>query len=259
MTQPEPQRLGVAAESIAGETRVAATPATVRQLAALGYQVVVESGAGSASSFSDDSYTEAGALIGDPWQADIVLKVNAPSKDEIDRLPEGATLVSLIAPALNPELVDDLARRPITALAMDAVPRISRAQSLDVLSSMANIAGYRAVDGGGARLRPVLHRPGHRGRQGAARQGAGGRRGRGRARRDRRGLQPRRDRAGHRPAARGGRAGALAGRGVPRRRGGAGGEHRRLRQGDLARTTTAGRPRSTPSRPRTSTSSSPPR
>jgi H+-translocating NAD(P) transhydrogenase subunit alpha len=145
MTQPAPQRLGVTAESIAGETRVAATPTTVRQLAALGYEVVVESGAGTASSFSDDAYTEAGARIGDPWQTEIVLKVNAPSNDEIARLPDGATLVSLISPALNPDLVEALARRPITVLAMDAVPRISRAQSLDVLSSMANIAGYRAV------------------------------------------------------------------------------------------------------------------
>ena len=78
-------------------------------------------------------------------RADIVLKVNAPSDDEIAALRDGATLVSLISPALNPELVEKLAARPITVLAMDAVPRISRAQSLDVLSSMANIAGYRAV------------------------------------------------------------------------------------------------------------------
>ncbi len=145
MTHPEPQRLGVAAESIEGETRVAATPATVRRLAALGYQVVVEPGAGVASSFSDDAYAEAGAVIGDPWQAGIVLKVNAPSGQEIGRLRDGATLVALISPALNPELLEELARRRITVLAMDAVPRISRAQSLDVLSSMANIAGYRAV------------------------------------------------------------------------------------------------------------------
>jgi NAD(P) transhydrogenase subunit alpha len=81
----------------------------------------------------------------DAWQADVVLRVNAPATDEIGRLRDGATLISLLSPGLNPDLVDALAQRPITVLAMDAVPRISRAQSLDVLSSMANIAGYRAV------------------------------------------------------------------------------------------------------------------
>ncbi|MGW0477142.1 Re/Si-specific NAD(P)(+) transhydrogenase subunit alpha [Streptomyces coeruleorubidus] len=143
--EPEPQRIGIPAESTAGETRVAATPATVGRLAALGYEVVVEPGAGASSRFSDAAYEEAGAQLGDPWQAEIVLKVNGPSSEEIGRLRDGATLIALIGPALHPELVDELARRPITVLAMDAVPRISRAQSLDVLSSMANIAGYRAV------------------------------------------------------------------------------------------------------------------
>jgi len=141
-------RLGVVAESIPGETRVAATPATVRQLIALGYEVSVESGAGVASSFADDAYVEAGATIGstsDVWKCDVVFKVNAPTSEEIALLADGATLISLIGPALNPDLVEELAKRPITVLAMDAVPRISRAQSLDVLSSMANIAGYRAV------------------------------------------------------------------------------------------------------------------
>jgi NAD(P) transhydrogenase alpha subunit len=127
---------------------VSATPATVGKLLDLGYEIVVESGAGAASSFPDDAYAAAGASVGtaeEAWQADVVLRVNAPATDEIARLRDGATLVSLLSPALNPDLVDALARRPITVLAMDAVPRISRAQSLDVLSSMANIAGYRAV------------------------------------------------------------------------------------------------------------------
>jgi NAD(P) transhydrogenase subunit alpha len=124
---------------------VAATPQTVGQLIKLGYSVAVEPGAGDASSFSDAAYVEAGAEIGDVWAADVVLKVNAPSDVEIAALKDKATLVSLISPALNPELVEKLSARPITVLAMDAVPRISRAQSLDVLSSMANIAGYRAV------------------------------------------------------------------------------------------------------------------
>ncbi|WP_216587399.1 Re/Si-specific NAD(P)(+) transhydrogenase subunit alpha [Streptomyces brasiliscabiei] len=143
--EPEPQSIGVPAESTAGETRVAATPVTVAKLVALGYDVVVEPGAGASSRFSDAAYAEAGARLGDPWAAQIVLKVNGPSTEEIGRLPDGATLIALISPALDPELVEALARRPITVLAMDAVPRISRAQSLDVLSSMANIAGYRAV------------------------------------------------------------------------------------------------------------------
>ncbi|MCU7820491.1 Re/Si-specific NAD(P)(+) transhydrogenase subunit alpha [Kitasatospora sp. DSM 101779] len=142
---PPPQRLGVAAESATGETRVAATPATVRQLLALGYEVVVESGAGSASGFTDDAYRDAGAQIGEAWHADVVLKVNAPSDEEVARLRDGATLVGLLGPNQNKDLLDLLAQRPVTALALDAVPRISRAQSMDVLSSMANIAGYRAV------------------------------------------------------------------------------------------------------------------
>jgi NAD(P) transhydrogenase subunit alpha len=140
--------VGVVAESIPGETRVAATPATVAQLIGLGYEVSVEAGAGTAASFTDEAYAKAGATIGstaEVWRSDIVFKVNAPTTEEIGQLADGATLVSLIGPALNPDLVDALATRPITVLAMDAVPRISRAQSLDVLSSMANIAGYRAV------------------------------------------------------------------------------------------------------------------
>ncbi|MFB9835765.1 Re/Si-specific NAD(P)(+) transhydrogenase subunit alpha [Actinoallomurus acaciae] len=136
--------IGVVSES-QNETRVAATPKTVRQLQGLGYNVVVEAGAGERSSFTDDAYAEAGAAIGDPWAAEVVFKVNAPTAEEIARLHDGAIVVALLAPASDPELLDALAARPITALAMDAVPRISRAQSLDVLSSMANIAGYRAV------------------------------------------------------------------------------------------------------------------
>lgn len=138
-------QIGIPRESVAGETRVAGTPQTVGQLIKLGYSVVVESGAGEASSFGDSAFVEAGAEIGDPWASDVVLKVNAPNDGEIAAVKDGATLVSLVSPALNPDLVEKLAARPITVLAMDAVPRISRAQSLDVLSSMANIAGYRAV------------------------------------------------------------------------------------------------------------------
>jgi NAD(P) transhydrogenase subunit alpha len=140
-------RIGIVAER-PGENRVAATPTTVPKIIALGYDVVVESGAGAASSFPDSAFAAAGAEIVDgdaAWSSPIVLKVEPPTRAEIDRLAEGATLVGLLSPALRPDLVEALASRGITAIAMDAVPRISRAQSMDVLSSMANIAGYRAV------------------------------------------------------------------------------------------------------------------
>src|SRR3954451_17333935 len=137
--------IGAVKESRRGETRVAVTPASVKQLLALGYEVVVDPGAGALSSFTDRVYAEAEATVGDALKADVVLAVNAPTSDQLDGLRAGATVVGILNPVLNPALVQDLAGRPITAMAMDAVPRISRAQSLDVLSSMANIAGYRAV------------------------------------------------------------------------------------------------------------------
>ena len=141
-------RIGVPKESRPGETRVAATPKTVSQMVGLGYEVVVEAGAGARASFGDTAYQEAGAAVAGPdevWPSDIILKVNAPSDEEISRLRPGAILAGLLAPALSPDLVEHLTAQGVTALAMDAVPRISRAQSLDVLSSMANIGGYRAV------------------------------------------------------------------------------------------------------------------
>lgn len=141
-------QLGVPAESKAGETRVAATPKTVEQIVKLGYDVVVEPGSGALSSYPDQSYVDAGARLAtadEVWASDIVAKVNAPTDAEVARMRPGTTLASLLSPALNPELVERLREQGVTTLAMDAVPRISRAQSLDVLSSMANIAGYRAV------------------------------------------------------------------------------------------------------------------
>lgn len=141
-------RIGVPRESRVGETLVAATPKTAGQLAALGYDVVVESGAGDLADQYDAAYVAAGASVGsadEVWASDIVVKVNAPTDDEIGRLRRGATVVSLMAPARSPELLAQLQAQGVTGLAMDAVPRISRAQSLDVLSSMANVAGYRAV------------------------------------------------------------------------------------------------------------------
>ena len=137
--------IGVLREAREGETRVAATPSTVVHLLKLGYQVVVDAHAGELSAFPDEAYVAAGARVGSALEADIVLCVNPPSAAQLDGLHEGSTVIGILNPRLDPDLVEDLARRPITALAMDAVPRISRAQSLDVLSSMANIAGYRAV------------------------------------------------------------------------------------------------------------------
>nr|WP_308190904.1 Re/Si-specific NAD(P)(+) transhydrogenase subunit alpha [Pseudonocardia terrae] len=135
------------AESTKAETRVALTPETVRKAIDLGYAVTVESGAGVRAGFDDAAYVAAGAEVseGPVWDADVVVTIDAPAADEIERLRPGSTLVSMLAPRFEPERIEALAAQGVTALAMDAVPRISRAQSLDVLSSMANIAGYRAV------------------------------------------------------------------------------------------------------------------
>jgi NAD(P) transhydrogenase subunit alpha len=141
-------RIGIVAESAEGETRVSATPSTVVQLLKLGYEVSVENKAGAHSSYPDGDYARSGAHIVDrqaAWSANVVLTVNAPSDDELALLEPGATLVSWLSPGLNAAIVDKLVALPITALAIDAVPRLSRAQSMDVLSSTGNIAGYRAV------------------------------------------------------------------------------------------------------------------
>ncbi|MFF2304129.1 Re/Si-specific NAD(P)(+) transhydrogenase subunit alpha [Streptomyces sp. NPDC058128] len=137
--------VGVLKEARAGESRVSATPATVEQIRTLGYGVVVDAGAGIAAGFTDSAYEAAGATVGDAVAMDVVLGVNAPAPSQLDRIRPEATVIALFAPAFDPAMVEDLGRRPFTALSMDAVPRISRAQSMDVLSSMANIAGYRAV------------------------------------------------------------------------------------------------------------------
>ncbi|MEW5289309.1 Re/Si-specific NAD(P)(+) transhydrogenase subunit alpha [Erwinia papayae] len=140
--------IGITRERLPNEARVAATPKTVEQLLTLGFSVTVERGAGKLASFDDDAYLAAGATVTDTasvWQADIVMKVNAPTDEEIALSREGCTLISFIWPAQNPELLEKLAERKVTVMSMDAVPRISRAQSLDALSSMANIAGYRAI------------------------------------------------------------------------------------------------------------------
>ena len=143
-------KIGVPKETYAGEKRVATTPEVIKWLQKLGYSVAVESGAGSEANFSDDAYREAGAeIINDTealWDsADIIFKVRAPDDNEIELLHEGQTLISFIWPAQNEALMQKLSSKKINILAMDSVPRISRAQKMDALSSMANIAGYRAI------------------------------------------------------------------------------------------------------------------
>src|SRR5512139_2740429 len=148
-------RVGIPREIGLGERRVAATPETTRRLILLGFDVLVEPGAGELASFQDTDYEAAGATIAsnatDVWaESDIILKVRPPEPlegggHEADLLREGATLISFIWPSKNPELLARLTTRKATVLAMDQIPRITRAQKMDALSSMANIAGYRAV------------------------------------------------------------------------------------------------------------------
>ena len=143
-------RIGIPKESYDGERRVAATPTTVGKLRDLGFEVCVQTGAGVLATFSDAAYEEAGARISNDaetfWaESDLVLKVRAPEPDEVGLLRDGSSLISFLWPAQSEALVESLRARNITSFAMDAIPRISRAQKMDALSSMANIAGYRAI------------------------------------------------------------------------------------------------------------------
>ena len=142
-------RIGVPKETFAGERRVATTPEVAEQLQKLGYSIAVERDAGALASYSNDAYEAAGCEIVDAasvWSdSDIILKVRAPEVDEAKGLKDSQTLASFLFPGQNPELLEQLTASGATVLAMDSVPRISRAQKMDALSSMANIAGYRAV------------------------------------------------------------------------------------------------------------------
>lgn len=126
---------------------VSATPDTVAKLHKLGYDIAVETGAGDSANFPDSQYQEAGATIvgDDVWNADIITTLDTPTPEQRARLNTGAALISRLAPGRNEDLIQELANQNVTSIAMDTVPRISRAQSMDVLSSQANIAGYRAV------------------------------------------------------------------------------------------------------------------
>ncbi|MDH3977362.1 MAG: Re/Si-specific NAD(P)(+) transhydrogenase subunit alpha [Gammaproteobacteria bacterium] len=149
-------RIGIPKEIHSGEKRVATTPEIIPQLQKLGFEVAVETGAGVSANFSDEAYQTAGAtIVADTrtlWSgSDIIMKVRGPERhphlgvDEIDLLSRGQVLISFLWPGQNQTMLNSLAEKGVTALAMDSIPRISRAQKLDALSSMANIAGYRAV------------------------------------------------------------------------------------------------------------------
>src|SRR5487761_2552705 len=146
-----PQVIGVPKETATGEKRVATVPEVVEKLIKLGFKVAVESGAGDAANCSDDSYGAAGAQIVDSaaklWaESDIVFKVCVPTAEEVGLMHEGQTLITFIWPAQNPELMQQLAARKVTVLAIDSLPRmLSRAQKMDALTSQAGVAGYRAV------------------------------------------------------------------------------------------------------------------
>jgi NAD(P) transhydrogenase subunit alpha len=137
--------IGVPRERAEGERRVAMVPRVLDRLRRKGAEVVVEPGAGLGALIPDDAYTDAGAVIGDPWRCEVVLKVAPPTAEEIGRLGPGASLVGFLAPLTSPQTVSALRTAGVTAFAMESVPRISRAQSMDALSSQANVAGYRAA------------------------------------------------------------------------------------------------------------------
>jgi NAD(P) transhydrogenase subunit alpha len=136
-------RIGVPKETATGERRVALVPETVARLD--GIDVIVEAGAGAAASFTDDAYRDAGATIGDPWEAEVVAKVAKPASAELERLRDGAVLIGFLEPLTDRAGIDALAGRGVTGFALESVPRITRAQSIDALSSQATVSGYKAV------------------------------------------------------------------------------------------------------------------
>jgi len=138
-------KIGVPKETMPGEARVGLVPETVGRLTKANNTVVVERGAGTASAFTDDAYEKAGATLGDPYDAELVVKVQRPTDAEIGKLRSGATLIAFLSPLTNHDLVRSLASQGVTALSMDAIPRITRAQPMDALSSQATVAGYKAV------------------------------------------------------------------------------------------------------------------
>ncbi len=138
-------RVGVARETAPGERRVALVPETAGKLAAAGFDVVVEAGAGAAASFPDAAYADAGVPFGDAWSADVLVKVRKPDEQETARLHDGQLLIGFLDPLGDPAAVERIAARGVTAFAMESIPRITRAQSMDALSSQATVGGYKAA------------------------------------------------------------------------------------------------------------------
>ena len=138
-------KVGVPKETAQGERRVALVPEIVSKLTGSGIEVVVEPGAGEAASFTDAAFAEAGAALGDPWTADLVAKVRKPSQDEAARLRDGQVLVGFLQPLTDLEGIERLASEGVIAFAMESIPRITRAQPMDALSSQATVSGYKAV------------------------------------------------------------------------------------------------------------------
>ena len=136
-------KVGVPKETADGERRVALVPELVAKLERI--EVVVEQGAGESASFTDAAFTDAGASIGDPWASDLVAKVRKPSDDEVGKLSDGQVLIGFLQPLTDQEGIERLASRGVTAFAMESIPRITRAQSMDALSSQATVSGYKAV------------------------------------------------------------------------------------------------------------------
>jgi proton-translocating NAD(P)+ transhydrogenase subunit alpha len=137
--------IGVPRETATGECRVALVPKVVERLSAAGLSVIVEAGAGGAALIPDEHYEQVGATIADPWPADVVVKVNPPTADEISLLKPESIVIGFLAPRTRPDVAERLRLAGVTGFAMEAVPRISRAQTMDALSSQANVAGYKAV------------------------------------------------------------------------------------------------------------------
>jgi NAD(P) transhydrogenase subunit alpha len=138
-------KVGVARETAPGERRVALVPETAGKLAAAGFEIVVEPGAGEAASFPDAAYTDAGATLGSPWEADVVVKVQKPDEAEAARLRDGQLLIGDLDPLADRGGVERLAARGVVAFAMESIPRTTRAQTMDAHASQATVSGYRAA------------------------------------------------------------------------------------------------------------------
>ena len=233
-------RIAIPKERRPQERRVAASPDTAKRLVGMGHEVVVEAGAGAGASFPDAAYTAAGATIAGTeaealGAADIVLKVQRPEPAEVGAMKRGAVLVGMLSPLQNPDDIKAYAAAGLTSFAMELVPRITRAQSMDVLSSPGQPRRLPRGARSRGRVRPRLPDDDDRGRHDRAGAGSGDGRRRRRAAGDRHRPPPRRRRLGHRCAARRQRAGREPGRELPhgRYRGDeAGGDRRRLCQGD---------------------------